>query len=59
MSQTHYMNDPTHWRDRARELRALAKDIEDQSAKETMLRIATEYDGLAERAEWRTRGEKA
>jgi hypothetical protein len=56
MPQAHYINDPGHWRDRAEEMRALAQGVSDGPAKETMLRLAKDYDRLAERAEQRSDG---
>jgi hypothetical protein len=56
MPQASNINDPAHWRDRAEEMRALAEDIKDTHARETMLRIAKDYDRLAERAEHRADG---
>jgi len=56
MPQAHYINDPGHWRDRAEEMRALAEDVTDEQARETMLRLARDYDRLAERAELRSDG---
>jgi hypothetical protein len=44
MPQAHYINDPGHWRDRADEMRALAQDVKDEQARETMLRLAKDYD---------------
>jgi hypothetical protein len=45
---------PQHWRDRAEETRAKA-DRCSKDQKERLLKIAAEYDQLAERAEeWRT-----
>jgi hypothetical protein len=52
-----FINDPKHWRDRAQESRARAEQLDDLEAKATMLRIAADYDQLAERAEQRARGE--
>jgi len=48
------INDPDHWRVRATEARKLAYGMNDESARQTMLRIADEYDHVAERAEQRT-----
>lgn len=42
--------DPAHWQERAEEMRAAAKEMTDAEAKETLLKIATDYDRLAERA---------
>ena len=43
--------DPKHWRDRAEEIRRLARDTKNQSVKQQMLRIADEYEELASQAE--------
>jgi hypothetical protein len=43
--------DAAHWRERAREMRALAEHVSDEEARRRMVRIAADYDGLAERAE--------
>jgi hypothetical protein len=45
-----YINDPDHWRKRAGEMSALASEIEEQEARAVMLRLAADYDKLAERA---------
>ena len=47
------MYDPEHWRDRAREMRALAVQVSDSVSRDTMLDIAKNYDKLALRAEIR------
>ena len=52
---TSFINDPEHWRSRAEEARTLADQMSDESSKQTMLRIAADYDKLAERAALRAR----
>lgn len=42
--------DPKYWRDRAEEMRRLASNANDEGAKQTMLRIADDYDDLASRS---------
>jgi hypothetical protein len=54
--QAHYINDPEHWRRRAVEMRVLAENATDVSARETMLRIAEDYEELARRAQNRSAG---
>jgi O-methyltransferase involved in polyketide biosynthesis len=44
-------NDPQHWQDRAAEARNVAELLDDEPAKQLMLRIADAYDNLAKRAE--------
>jgi predicted Rossmann-fold nucleotide-binding protein len=51
--QLHLLNDPKHWRDRAEEARTMAERMMDDYAKEAMMRIADEYDRLADQAEQR------
>ena len=55
---THYASDPKHWRNRAKEMRALAEGVKDRQAKATMLKIANDYEKLAERADLRSDGSK-
>jgi hypothetical protein len=50
------INDPEHWLQRAREARTLADQMSDEVSKETMLKIAADYEHLAERAALRTQG---
>jgi hypothetical protein len=51
-----FINDPEHWRNRAEEARTLADQMNDEASKQTMLRIAADYDRLAERALQRAQG---
>ena len=51
-----FINDPEHWLQRAEQMRILADEIHDEQAKETVLRIASDYGRLAERAEQRAKG---
>jgi hypothetical protein len=53
---TSSINDPEHWLQRAREARTLADQMSDEVSKETMLKIAADYEHLAERAGLRTQG---
>jgi hypothetical protein len=49
------LNDPKHWRKRADATRAKADVLADQGAKQKLLRVALEYERLAQRAEqWLT-----
>jgi hypothetical protein len=51
-----HLNDPEHWRDRAKEARAIAEDMADPVSKEKMLDLAANYEHLAKRAEDRSSG---
>jgi hypothetical protein len=52
-----FVDDPKHWYDRAAAMRALADEVKDIEARAMMLKLADEYDKLAERAETHTRGQ--
>jgi len=52
------VDDPAHWRDRAVEARALADQMSDELSRNTMLKIADDYERLAERAEERRRRQR-
>jgi hypothetical protein len=44
-------NDPTHWRERAAQMRTLADMSKDEETKNLMLKLASDYDKLADRAD--------
>jgi hypothetical protein len=45
-----HFNDPEHWRQQADEARAIARQLPNPESKAVMMRIAADYDRLAERA---------
>jgi hypothetical protein len=45
-----FLNDPQRWRDRADEMRSLASETNDQESSRIMLRLANDYELLAQRA---------
>jgi hypothetical protein len=45
-----FINDPDHWRERAEGARKFADQMTDDAAKQAMVRIAEDYEKLAERA---------
>ena len=57
MDRMSYLNNPKHWRDRAEETRAKANQQfwYSEEAKQRLLRIAVEYDRLADQAVERAR----
>jgi ribosomal protein S17E len=52
------LDDPEHWRNRAEEARSVAEQLSDPESKRTMLRIAGDYDRLAEHAQRRAPAKK-
>jgi hypothetical protein len=52
------LNDVKHWRDRAAEMRVLSTDMKDIEARTLMLKLANDYDKLADRAEERAARDK-
>ena len=46
-------NEPAHWRERAEEARRVAAQLSDTQAKLALLRVADEYERLAQRASLR------
>jgi hypothetical protein len=51
--------DPQHWHDRAAQMRVLTDSIKDAEARAIMLKLADDYDKLAERAEVRSDAKSA
>jgi hypothetical protein len=51
-----HVNDSKHWHDRAAEMRALSDMMKDPETVSIMLRLADDYDRLAERADVRSNG---
>ena len=52
------INDSKHWRDRAAEMRVLSVEMKDLEAQHMMLKLANDYDKLADRAEDRVARDK-
>jgi hypothetical protein len=52
------INDPKHWYDRAATMRALSEAMANAETRAIMLRLADDYDKLADRAAERGRGER-
>jgi hypothetical protein len=50
------VNDPHHWLERAAAMRALSETMKDVQVRAMMLRLANDYDKLADRAEERAKG---
>jgi hypothetical protein len=49
------LDDPEHWRQRAEEARSIADQLSDPESKRTILRIANDYERMAEHAEVRAK----
>ena len=49
------VDDPAHWRERAREARTLADEMKDEVSRQMMLEIAAGYQRLAKHAEERAK----
>ena len=47
------VNDVKHWRDRAAEMRVLSTVMENVETQAVMIRLADDYDEMADRAEAR------
>ena len=45
------LNDARHWRDRAAQMRVLSGEIKNLEAQSIMVKLANDYDKLADRAE--------
>src|SRR5262245_32840267 len=56
MAYRSHLDDPEYWRDRAEQVRALADQVSNQKARDAILRIAAEYELLADRAQERLSG---
>ena len=54
-----YLNNPAYWRDRAEKTRAIAEQCWKDGEKERMLRVADEYERLADLAAERLRSDTA
>lgn len=52
------VNDANHWRDRAAEMRVLSAEMKDFESRTLMLKLANDYDKLADRAEERAARDK-
>ena len=48
MTSQSFISDPEHWRTRAEEARILAKEMNDSESKAAVLRIAEDYERLAQ-----------
>ena len=53
-----HVNDAKHWRDRAAEMRIPSTMMQEIETQSIMIRLADDYDKLADRAEHRSNGER-
>jgi hypothetical protein len=53
LSMPNPIDDPQHWRKRAKEVRTLAGSVGDPETRATLLQIAEDYERLAKQAERR------
>ena len=53
MAETHILDDPKHWRDRAEKVRSLADGMNDPETRRRLASVADDYEKLAKRAEER------
>jgi hypothetical protein len=55
MAYQSHLDDPEYWRDRAEQVRALADQVSNQTARDATLRIVADYELLAIRAQERAK----
>jgi hypothetical protein len=55
MAYQSHLDDPEYWRDRAEQVRALADQVSNQTARDAILRIVADYELLAIRAQERAK----
>jgi hypothetical protein len=55
VSDAPHLNNPKHWRGRAKEMRALAEEMNDLKSLSIMLGATDDYGTLADRAEERAK----
>lgn len=59
MTLSKSINNPSHWLDRAAEVREIADTMKEDSMKTAVLKLASDYEKLAARAIARTQGVKS
>ena len=52
---TGLLDNPGYWQARAEEARVVAESLQDPTSREIMLRIASDYERMAEKAEERSK----